>query len=60
MPAVTIDGISYTPGGYTGSDATFCTHLNPYNTIIPLKAGHQTFTLENLKQPPVFRNPEQW
>ena len=60
MPCVTIDGISYTPGSYTGADATFCTHINPYAAIIPLMGGRMTFTLENLKQPPVFRSWQEW
>jgi hypothetical protein len=60
MPCLTIDGIGYCPGCYTGMDATFCAHLSPYAAIIPLMGGRRTFTLENLKQPPVFRSWEQW
>ncbi|MHB9130994.1 MAG: hypothetical protein ACYDBB_07880 [Armatimonadota bacterium] len=60
MPGVTIDGISYAPGGYTGSDAPLCTHINPYSAIIALKDGQTTFTLGNLPQPPVFRSWELW
>ena len=60
MPCVTVDGISYAPGGYTGSDPGYCKHIAPDSAIIPLMGGHREFTLENLKQPPVFRSWQQW
>ena len=48
LPALTIGGISYAPGTY-GSTA-----------IVPVLDGRCEFTLENLKQPPVFRSWQQW
>jgi hypothetical protein len=48
LPALTIGGISYAPGTH-GSTA-----------IVPVLDGRCEFTLENLKQPPVFRSWQQW
>ena len=60
MPCITVDGISYAAGGYSGNDAPFCKHIDGTDTIVPLLGGHREFTLENLKQPPVFRSWQQW
>jgi hypothetical protein len=48
LPALTIGGISYAPG----------THGD--TAIVPLLDGSCDFTLENLKQPPVFRSWQRW
>jgi hypothetical protein len=48
LPALTIGGISYAPGTY-GNVA-----------IVPLLDGGCDFTLEDLKQPPVFRSWQRW
>jgi hypothetical protein len=48
LPTLTIGGISYAPGTY-GDTA-----------IIPLLDDRCEFTLENLKQPAVFRNWQMW
>jgi hypothetical protein len=60
MPCITVDGVSYAPGGYSGNDAPYCTHINGQDAIIPLLGGRRAFTLENLKQPPVFRSWVRW
>ncbi len=60
MPCLTIDGASYAPGGYSGNDAPYCRHLNAEDAIIPLLGGRRIFTLEALKQPPVFRSWQYW
>ena len=48
LPALTMGGISYAPGTH-GSTA-----------IVPVLDGRCEFTLENLRQPPVFRSWQQW
>ena len=48
LPALTIGGINYAPG--TDGDTA----------IVPLLDGRCDFTLENLKQPPVFRSWQRW
>jgi hypothetical protein len=48
LPAINIDGIRYAPGTH-GEVA-----------IVPVEEGRFEFTLENLPQPPVFRNPMRW
>lgn len=48
LPAINIDGVRYAPG--THGDAA----------IVPVEEGRFEFTLENLPQPPVFRNWVRW
>jgi len=48
LPTVILAGMNYAPG----------THGNI--AIVPLLDQRCEFTLENLKQPPVFRSWQQW
>jgi hypothetical protein len=48
MPTVTADGISSAPG------------TRGRIAVVPLLDNRYEFVLENLKQPPVFRNWQQW
>ncbi|OPZ28517.1 MAG: hypothetical protein BWZ02_01287 [Lentisphaerae bacterium ADurb.BinA184] len=48
LPAVNIKGVRYAPGT--------CGNL----AIIPIREGRFEFTLENLPQPPVFRDWARW
>jgi hypothetical protein len=48
LPALNIDGIRYAPG----------THGNL--AIVPVFEGRREWTLENLPQPPVFRDWVRW
>lgn len=48
MPTVTADGISCAPG------------TRGRIAVVPLLDNRYEFVLENLKQPPVFRNWQQW
>jgi hypothetical protein len=59
-PCIRVDGVSYAPGSYDGNDEKYCQHVNVRNSIVPLLGGRREFTLENLKQPSVFRSWKQW